>query len=185
MKVTTISASVRYSKVLGDGSHNTVELTAEATLTPQEGWQKAQATLYHQLGEQLKGLWTTKANGQPTNGNGCQGRREIVKGGAVVNPGAEDLDKEMRRMEDKVRARAMFIQTQAVYDPEAFEGFMSAARRFNVPDSGRAHRAEVGKNGVKSQRQPLGFPRAEGGRRRDGERQEPPGQERRDPGPDH
>jgi hypothetical protein len=28
MKVTTVSASVRYSKALGDGSHKTVELSA-------------------------------------------------------------------------------------------------------------------------------------------------------------
>ena len=65
-------------------------------------------------------------------GNELKGVPEI-NAGAVVNPGAEDLDKEMRRMEDKVRAGATFFQTQAVYDPEAFEGFMSAARRFNVP----------------------------------------------------
>jgi hypothetical protein len=54
MKVTTILASVRYSKALGDGSHKTIELAVEATLTPQEEWHKAAATLYHQLGDQLK-----------------------------------------------------------------------------------------------------------------------------------
>jgi hypothetical protein len=68
MKVTTVSASVRYSKALGDGSHKTVELSAEATLTPQEEWHKEQATIYHQLGDQLKGLWTSKTNGQHANG---------------------------------------------------------------------------------------------------------------------
>ena len=68
MKVTTVSAGVRFSKVLGDGSHKTIELSAEAALTAQEEWHKAQATLYHQLGDQLKALWTTKTNGQPKNG---------------------------------------------------------------------------------------------------------------------
>ena len=52
--------------------------------------------------------------------------------GAVVNPGAPDLDKEMRRMEDKIEAGASLFQTQAVYDPEAFEGFMRRARKFDV-----------------------------------------------------
>jgi hypothetical protein len=64
MKVTTVSASVRYSKALGDGSHKTVEADVDA----EEPWRESQATLYHQLGDQLKGLWATKTNGQPTNG---------------------------------------------------------------------------------------------------------------------
>ena len=68
VKVTTVSASVRYSKALDDGSHKTVELSAEAALTAQEQWQEAQASLYHELGQQLRGLWSTKANGQPING---------------------------------------------------------------------------------------------------------------------
>ena len=71
-------------------------------------------------------------SGSDMAGNELKGVPEINPG-AVVNPGAEDLDKELRRMEDKVRAGAAFFQTQAVYDPVAFEGFMSAARRFNVP----------------------------------------------------
>jgi 5,10-methylenetetrahydrofolate reductase len=53
--------------------------------------------------------------------------------GAVANPGATDLDKELRRMEEKVEAGAGFFQTQAVYDPGAFEKFMDAAQRFGAP----------------------------------------------------
>ena len=53
--------------------------------------------------------------------------------GAVANPGASDLDTELRRMEDKIEAGAAFFQTQAVYEPAAFETFMKAARRFDVP----------------------------------------------------
>jgi 5,10-methylenetetrahydrofolate reductase len=71
-------------------------------------------------------------SGSDMAGNDLRGVPEI-NAGAVANPGAEDLDKEMRRMEDKVKAGARFFQTQAVYDPRAFEGFVSAARRFNVP----------------------------------------------------
>ena len=53
--------------------------------------------------------------------------------GAVANPGADDLDKELGRMEDKLEAGAAFFQTQAVYEPATFEAFMKAADRFGVP----------------------------------------------------
>jgi len=36
-------------------------------------------------------------------------------------------------MEEKVEAGARFFQTNAVYDPPAFEKFMNVAQRFNVP----------------------------------------------------
>ena len=42
MKVTTITASVRYSKAQGDGAHKTIELSADATLEPKDNWQEAQ-----------------------------------------------------------------------------------------------------------------------------------------------
>ena len=53
--------------------------------------------------------------------------------GAVVNPGASNLDAEIRRMEDKAEAGAQFFQTQAVYDIALFERFMTRAARFDVP----------------------------------------------------
>src|SRR5262249_30413678 len=53
--------------------------------------------------------------------------------GAVVNPGAADLTTELQRMNDKVQAGAQFFQTQAIYDPGAFETFMNVAQRYNVP----------------------------------------------------
>jgi hypothetical protein len=57
MKVTTVSASVRYSKALGDGQHKTIELSAEAAIEGKETWTEAQSNLYPQLGQQLKALW--------------------------------------------------------------------------------------------------------------------------------
>ena len=60
MKVTTISASVRFSKAIQPGCYKTVELSAEGTLMPKEDWHEAQAILYADLGEQLKQLWTTR-----------------------------------------------------------------------------------------------------------------------------
>jgi len=72
------------------------------------------------------------ASGQDFAGNELKGTPEVFAG-AVVNPGASDLDKELARMEDKVKAGAAFFQSQAVYDPGHFEKFMVRAREFGVP----------------------------------------------------
>ena len=64
MKITTVSANVRYSKALTDGTWKSIELSAEASLNAKEEWQEAQATLYQELGQQLKALWTANSNGQ-------------------------------------------------------------------------------------------------------------------------
>ena len=53
--------------------------------------------------------------------------------GAVANPGAPELDKEIARMGDKVRDGAEFFQTQAIYEPEAFAKFMEQAAQFGKP----------------------------------------------------
>jgi 5,10-methylenetetrahydrofolate reductase len=72
------------------------------------------------------------ASGHDFAGNELKGTPEVFAG-AVVNPGAPDLDKELARMEDKVKAGASFFQSQAVYDPGHFEKFMVRARGFGVP----------------------------------------------------
>ncbi|GBD11598.1 Bifunctional homocysteine S-methyltransferase/5,10-methylenetetrahydrofolate reductase [bacterium HR23] len=53
--------------------------------------------------------------------------------GAVVNPGAKDLDKELRRLEEKIAAGARFFQTQAVYDPDKFSAFMKQVEHYRLP----------------------------------------------------
>ena len=72
------------------------------------------------------------ASGHDFAGNTLKGTPELFAG-AVVNPGASDMDKELARMEDKVKAGASFFQSQAVYDPVPFEKFMVRARGFGVP----------------------------------------------------
>ncbi len=47
--------------------------------------------------------------------------------GAVCNPGADDLDDELRRMEEKLDAGARFFQTQAIFEPDKFERFVRAS----------------------------------------------------------
>jgi 5,10-methylenetetrahydrofolate reductase len=75
---------------------------------------------------------TSMNSGTDMYGNELKGTPALFAG-AVANPGADDVDTELARMEDKVRMGAMFFQTQAVYDAASFEKFMEGARGFGVP----------------------------------------------------
>ena len=79
----------------------------------------------------LRAISSLQAGGD-LGGNELRGVPSFTAG-AVANPGAPDMDKERRRMEDKIEAGAGFFQTQAVYDPGAFEKFMNAVQGYNVP----------------------------------------------------
>jgi 5,10-methylenetetrahydrofolate reductase len=70
--------------------------------------------------------------GHDLAGNPLRGAPDFCIG-AVANPGAADLDRELRHMEAKAEAGARFFQTQAVYDPPAFERFMARAGRLGLP----------------------------------------------------
>ncbi|MCH8206207.1 MAG: methylenetetrahydrofolate reductase [Chloroflexi bacterium] len=70
-------------------------------------------------------------SGSDMAGNELKGRPSLLAG-AVVNPGAEDMDAELRRMEEKIEAGAAFFQTQTVYDAGAFERFMDRVRQYDV-----------------------------------------------------
>jgi 5,10-methylenetetrahydrofolate reductase len=50
-----------------------------------------------------------------------------------VNPGADPLELEVIRMEQKIDSGAVFFQTQAVYDIDIFKKFVSAVRHLKVP----------------------------------------------------
>jgi 5,10-methylenetetrahydrofolate reductase len=71
--------------------------------------------------------------------NGHDLANEELKGkpsfcvGAVVAPAADPVEPQIIKMERKVKAGAQFFQTQAVYDPKAFESFMSQVKHLNVP----------------------------------------------------
>jgi 5,10-methylenetetrahydrofolate reductase len=75
---------------------------------------------------------TTLQAGTDMAGNPLSGSPRFCIG-AVVNPGATDLDEEIMRMGEKIDAGATFFQTQAVYEPAAFERFARAAARYSVP----------------------------------------------------
>lgn len=70
--------------------------------------------------------------GLDMEGNRLRGAPELWAG-AVANPGAPDLEKELERLRQKIDAGARFFQTQAVYDPAVFDRFMQAASAYDVP----------------------------------------------------
>jgi hypothetical protein len=63
MKVDKINAVVRYSLDTGHG-WKSLELGCEASVDERENWQTAQATLYGQLAQQFKALWSQPAPAQ-------------------------------------------------------------------------------------------------------------------------
>ena len=71
------------------------------------------------------------SDGTDMGGNSLDGSPDFCIG-AVVNPGAKDLDKEIERMVEKREAGATFFQTQAIYDPGAFERFVNRVEVLDV-----------------------------------------------------
>ena len=66
MKVTTVSATIRFSQDTGKGAWKSLEIGAEGILEGGETWTEAQTRLYQDLTGQLKSLWG--------NGNGGDNR---------------------------------------------------------------------------------------------------------------
>tara|TARA_B100001245_G_C22886719_1_gene426693 strand:+ start:171 stop:1112 length:942 start_codon:yes stop_codon:yes gene_type:complete len=71
-------------------------------------------------------------SGEDMYGNELSGSTSLFAG-AVANPGSDDVENELRRMEEKVSRGAQFFQTQAIYDAADFQKFMETARSFGVP----------------------------------------------------
>lgn len=70
-------------------------------------------------------------NGKDMMGNKLDGSTAFTIG-AAVTPEADLVGPVLAKFEVKVKAGAQFFQTQAVYNPEVFAGFMKQVRRFNV-----------------------------------------------------
>ncbi|MYC07684.1 MAG: 5,10-methylenetetrahydrofolate reductase [Chloroflexi bacterium] len=71
-------------------------------------------------------------DGRDMSGADLRGSPDLFVG-AVVNPGADDLDREIGRMQEKISAGAAFFQTQAVYDAGDFDRFMRRVEGYGVP----------------------------------------------------
>jgi 5,10-methylenetetrahydrofolate reductase len=74
----------------------------------------------------------TLQKGTDMKGNALKGAPRFCVG-AVVNPGADPLEPEIIKMEQKFEAGAQFFQTQAVYDIGQFKRFLDASKHLNVP----------------------------------------------------
>ena len=74
----------------------------------------------HDLGRDFKG-----------NPNDLEGTPKFFKG-CCVTPCAQAVEPQIIKLEKKAAAGAQFCQTQAVYDPAAFEGFMNEVVRRNI-----------------------------------------------------
>jgi homocysteine S-methyltransferase len=53
--------------------------------------------------------------------------------GCGADPSKPDMEKEVRRLEEKVKAGAEYVMTQPVYDPRTLERFCSMIRHLDVP----------------------------------------------------
>lgn len=70
-------------------------------------------------------------NGKDMVGNKLDGSTALTIG-AAVTPEADLVGPVLAKFEVKVKAGAQFFQTQAVYHPDVFAGFMKQVRPFNV-----------------------------------------------------
>jgi methylenetetrahydrofolate reductase (NADPH) len=82
-------------------------------------------------------LWAIKGlnEGHDLAGNELKGNTNFFVG-AVVNPGADTeaaYEMQIMKMQKKIEAGAKFFQTQAIFDPAAFEKFMKRVEQFKVP----------------------------------------------------
>jgi homocysteine S-methyltransferase len=53
--------------------------------------------------------------------------------GCGADPSKPDLEKEVRRLEEKVKAGAEYVMTQPVYDPKTVETFLGMIRHLHIP----------------------------------------------------
>src|SRR4030095_9111916 len=53
--------------------------------------------------------------------------------GCGADPSKPDMEKEVRRLEERVKGGAEYIMTQPVYDPRSLERFLSLMKHIDVP----------------------------------------------------
>jgi 5,10-methylenetetrahydrofolate reductase len=110
------------------GIRNVLCLTGDY---PTVGDHKEAKPVYDLDSVQVMQLVKSLNNGKDHAGHRLDGVTDFTVGGAVT-PEADPLGPMLVKFEVKVRAGAEFFQTQAIYHPEQFKGFMQAVRRFKV-----------------------------------------------------
>ncbi|MBM4045668.1 MAG: 5,10-methylenetetrahydrofolate reductase [Planctomycetes bacterium] len=111
------------------GIENVLALTGDHTVL---GDHKGAQPVYDLDSVSLLHAMTGLEKGKDLAGNDLEGAPKFFKG-AVVTPCAEPVEPQVIKLEKKVEAGAQFIQTQAVYDPKAFEQFMKMIGHIKVP----------------------------------------------------
>ena len=81
---------------------------------------------------QLLGVARKLQEGFDMVGNKLEGEPPSFCMGAVVNPGADPIEPQIIKMEKKLQAGAEFFQTQAVYDIDVFERFLSKIKHLKT-----------------------------------------------------
>ncbi|MBD3262418.1 MAG: 5,10-methylenetetrahydrofolate reductase [Candidatus Altiarchaeales archaeon] len=80
---------------------------------------------------QLLGLVNNLNNGVDLEGNLLNNPTGFFMG-AAANPGADDIESEVSRLEKKKNQGACFLQTQVVYDVDGFKKFLKAIKPLNI-----------------------------------------------------
>ncbi|MBN1596643.1 bifunctional homocysteine S-methyltransferase/methylenetetrahydrofolate reductase [candidate division FCPU426 bacterium] len=80
----------------------------------------------------LTRIVTRLNQGQDVGGNPIPAPLSFVKG-VGVNPGAINLDEEIKRLHQKIDAGAEFMITQPVFDPEIFLRFQDRIKKLGIP----------------------------------------------------
>ena len=99
---------------------------------PQHGDHREAKPVFDLNSTQVLDAMKSMQTGKDLGKNALEGNPEFFRG-AVVNPGAKDLETEFVKMEEKVSSGAQFFQTQAIFEPDALEKFMITAKKFDVP----------------------------------------------------
>ncbi len=81
---------------------------------------------------QLLGAVKNLQQGLDMKGNKLEGQPPKFCVGAVVNPGADPLEPQIIKMEQKIEAGAEFFQTQAIYDVKTFENFLNKTKHLKT-----------------------------------------------------
>jgi methylenetetrahydrofolate reductase (NADPH) len=106
------------------GIHNVVFMGGDP---PTNGDHPEAKPVFDLLSADLIAAAAGLVKGHDHTGNALKGAPDLCLG-AVANPGVEDQDGELERLQAKLDAGATFFQTQAVYDVDQFARFSDRAR---------------------------------------------------------
>ena len=81
--------------------------------------------------EELIGIVTKLNNGYDYTDNKLDSMTNFNIG-AVVNPGADNLDKELEKFKNKIKNGATFFQTQAIYNPETLQSIIEIKEKKDI-----------------------------------------------------